>query len=72
MANRNNRKNKMTNAPKVNQEPLPPVSISVRLPGHLAAAGRTCVETMGISMNALICVSLADYVQSKGYSIHHK
>jgi len=46
------------------------LTMSVRLPGPLASSGRTCAEKTGISLNALICVALSDYLQNKGYSVH--
>ena len=66
-----NRKNSSTNnAPKPAQESSEQVAVTVRLPGRLDSAGRSCSETSGISLNALICVALSDYLQNKGYRIH--
>ena len=66
-----NRKNSATNnAPKPVSDVPDQVSVSARLPGPLATAGRSCAETSGISLNALICVALSDYLHNKGYRIH--
>ncbi len=67
---RNRKSTNTNNAPKPVQESPDQTAVSVRLPVRLAVAGRTCAETSGISMNALICVALADYLQNKGYRIH--
>jgi len=66
-----NRKKRITNnTPKPVQESSVQSAVSVRLPGPLASSGRTCAEKTGISLNALICVALSDYLQNKGYSVH--
>lgn len=67
---RNRKNNATNNAPKPVPDVPDQVSVSVRLPGRLAVAGRSCAETSGISLNALICVALSDYLQNKGYRIH--
>ncbi len=58
------------NTPKPVQESAEQIAVSVRLPGRLATVGRSCAKTSGISLNALICVALSDYLQNKGFRIH--
>ena len=67
---RNRKKPTTNNAPKPVQESPVHSAVSVRLPGPLASSGRICAEKTGISLNALICVALSDYLQNKGYSVH--
>ncbi len=46
-------------------------SVSLRLPPHLHDFTRECSESMGLSINGVICVALSDYLHNKGYSIHN-
>jgi predicted HicB family RNase H-like nuclease len=66
---KNKSKNRTKASNKTKTSPGP-VSISLRLPGDLSSTGRRCAKTMGISLNALVCVALTDYLQGKGYRIH--
>ncbi len=70
MARRNSTKRQPVKNSSSDQQPLAQVSISLRLPGQLAKASKSCSNTFGISQNALICVALADYLQSKGFDVH--
>ncbi len=68
-----NRRNKTqvnakNNTPSVENEE--PISISLRIPGRAARSARLCANDIGISLNGLICIALADYLHSKGYSVH--
>jgi len=49
-----------------NNETLPQVTVTVRLPGRFAKVCRDYAESYGISLNALFCVALAEYFHNKG------
>ena len=68
-----NRRNKIQgnsgkNTPSAENEE--PVSISLRIPGRLARSARLGAKDIGISVNGLICIALAEYLHSKGYPVH--
>lgn len=67
-----NRKNPTPVIPPVQAASADPPAhvVSLRLPENLSAAARTCSALCGISLNALVCVALADYLDSKGYNVH--
>lgn len=67
----NTRKNPPAIPPKevVPVDP-PALSVSLRLPENLSSIARACSANCGISLNALVCVALVDYLEGKGYAVH--
>jgi hypothetical protein len=44
-----------------------PLSTSCRLPDHLSTKAKECAAFYGISLNALICVAIGDFLREKGF-----
>lgn len=54
--------------PKSVQPELPeqPLSVSLRLSGNLATRGKAFASDHGISLNALLCLALGDFLRERG------
>lgn len=67
-----NRKTTPRAVPPVQAAPVdtPALSVSLRLPEGLASIAKACSANYGVSLNALVCVALVDYLEGKGYAVH--
>lgn len=48
-------------------EPSSSVATSCRLPDNLSLKAKECASFYGISLNALICVAIGDFLREKGF-----
>lgn len=49
----------------VESEKIPPVQITIRVPSPLLEIGRNHASTVGISVNSLLCIALAEYLRNR-------
>jgi len=55
----------LTSKPALPELPDEPLTVSLRLPGNLAARGKAFAADHGISMNALLCLALGDFLRDR-------
>lgn len=66
---------KKSGTPKKEPSPSPPKEepsakvLSLRLPPPLREAAERYADATGLSLNGLLCVSLADYLASRGHQV---
>lgn len=51
------------------EEPLSTKVLSLRLPPPLRATADRYADSIGISLNGLACIALAEYLASRGYQV---
>ena len=66
MANRNNRrKARVGSSSQAKNVDASTVNVTLRLPEQLADSGRSYSASVGTSLNALLCIALADYLRDR-------
>ena len=53
----------------IEKEPVPPASLTVRLPPPLRTTADRYADATGVSLNGLVCIALADYLASRGHQV---